>query len=88
MKKQLAIIGTAAAITLLPAVAEYIGVDAAEKLNFLSFYGAGRLINASFAKPELLGGVGIAIFATSAVLLSVIILTTVSALKWCGKKSH
>lgn len=88
MKKQLAIIGTAAAITLLPAVAEYIGVDAAEKLNFLSLYGAGRLVNASFAKPEFLGGIGIAIFAASAVLMSVIILTTVSALKWCGKKSH
>ncbi len=88
MKKQLAIIGTAAAITLLPAVAEYIGVDAAEKLNFLSLYGAGRLINASFAKPELLGGIGIAIFTTAAVLTSVIIITTVSAFKWCGIKSH
>lgn len=88
MKKQLAIIGTAAAITLLPAVAEYIGVKAAEKLNFLSLYGAGRLVNASFAKSELLGGIGITLFATAAVLASVIILTTVSAFKWCGKKSH
>ena len=85
-KKQLAVIGTACAITLLPAVAEYIGVNAAEKFNFLTFYGAGKLLSSSFRKPEFLGGVGWTAVATVLVLAAVMILTLISALKWCGEK--
>lgn len=86
LKKQLAVIGTACAITLLPAVAEYIGVNAAEKFNFLTFYGAGKLLSSSFRKPEFLGGVGWTAVATVLVLAAVMILTLISALKWCGEK--
>ena len=86
LKKQLAVIGTACAITLLPAVAEYIGVDAAEKFNFLSFYGAGRLLKASLKSADFLGGLGWAAVATMLVLTTVMILTLISALKWCGEK--
>lgn len=84
LKKPLAIVGFSAAITLLPAVAEYIGVDAAEKLNFLSYYGAGRILSASFADGGFLGGMGWIAVASLALLIAIIILTTVSALRWCG----
>ena len=80
--KQLAVIGTACAITLLPAVAEYLGVDAAEKVNFLSFYGAGRLLTASFAE----GGAGTAYTAFLAITVAVTLLTIISAVRWCGEK--
>lgn len=86
LKKQLAVIGTACAITLLPAVAEYIGVNSAEKFNFLSFYGAGRLLSASFRNAEFLGGVGTIAAVTLLVLTAVMTLTLISALKWCGEK--
>ena len=86
LKKQLAVIGTACAITLLPAVAEYVGVDAAEKFNFLSFYGAGRLLKASLKATDFLGGLGWTAVATLLVLVTVMILTLISALKWCGEK--
>ena len=82
LKKPLAVIGTACAITLLPAVAEYVGVDAAEKFNFLSFYGAGKLLTASFAD----GGMKIAFVASIAIIIAVGILTAISALRWCGEK--
>lgn len=86
LKKQLAVIGTACAITLLPAVAEYIGVDAAERFNFLSFYGAGRLLKASLKSADFLGGLGWTAVATLLVIATVMILTLISALKWCGEK--
>ena len=82
LKKQLAVIGTACAITLLPAVAEYVGVDAAEKFNFLSFYGAGKLLTASFAD----GGMKTALAASVAITVAVGILTVISAIRWCGEK--
>ena len=82
LKKPLAVIGTACAITLLPAVAEYVGVDAAEKFNFLSFYGAGKLLTASFED----GGTKIAITASLAIIVAVGALTVISAVRWCGEK--
>ncbi|MGM9641655.1 MAG: ABC transporter permease [Eubacteriales bacterium] len=82
LKKQLAVISTACAITLLPAVAEYIGVDAAEKFNFLSFYGADRLISASFAD----GGIRSAVTALLAIAIAIGALTLISAIRWCGEK--
>ncbi len=86
LKKQLAVIGTACAVTLLPAVAEYIGVNAAEKFNFLSFYGAGRLLSVSLKAHEFFGGLGWTTAVTAIVLATVVILTLISALKWCGEK--
>jgi hypothetical protein len=82
LKKPLAVIGTACAVTLLPAVAEYIGVDAAEKFNFLSFYGAGKLLTASLGA----GGLSKALLASSSIILAVTILTIFSAIRWCGEK--
>ncbi len=82
LKKPLAVIGTACAVTLLPAVAEYIGVDAAEKFNFLSFYGAGKLLTASFNA----GGISKAFAVSLAIIIATTLLTAVSAIRWCGEK--
>ena len=85
IKKPLAIVGVSAAITLLPAVAEYIGVDAAEKLNFLSYYGAERVLSASLADAEFFGGLGWTAVATMVLLIAISVLTTISAVRWCGE---
>ena len=52
----------------------------------LSFYGAGRLLKASLKATDFLGGLGWTAVATMLVLVTVMILTLISALKWCGEK--
>jgi hypothetical protein len=77
LRKSIPVMSVTVAVTLLPALISYFGLTAADKVNFLNFFGGTQLFLISIAEDLLGTDFGVIIFFVAGCII-----ITEAALAW------